>query len=284
MEDKITIKKVDVTPQMANQWLNEHNTHNRPLYERTIDVYALDMKRKFWTLNHQGICFDEEGTLLDGQHRLAAVIRSGKTIPMYVFRGMPKQYSADGNMFDTQMTIDDIKKRSVGDKLSLSLGMENANLKAAMIAVIINICTGKSGRLSPGIVAEVYETYKEEIESVVKNRSQGKGLVVAPALGGFAFAAKPYKEETMKFEIGYFTGVNLAKDSPILVYRNHMQNREAYGTSGAKRSLMSHGLNCLMHYVLGNPLKRVISTNQGIDFFTNKQKKTVNEICELVRL
>ncbi len=96
MEEKISSKKVFVTPAMAQQWLNEKNIHNRPIYERTVEAYALDMKRGLWAFNHQGICFDEEGNLLDGQQRLSAIVLSGETVPLLVVRGIPKTFGKIG--------------------------------------------------------------------------------------------------------------------------------------------------------------------------------------------
>ncbi len=293
MENKLSTKVIDVTPVMAQRWLNENNTHNRPLYPTTIDAYALDMKRGVWALNHQGICFDEEGTLMDGQHRLAAVVESGKTVPFLIIRNMPKEYKVNDNgesfYWPTQMTVDMLKKRSNGDQLNLAFGLDNANLKAAMIAVLVNICTGKSFRLSVPMIKEVYDIYKTEIEATVSNRSTVPMLVCAPALGSMAFAARPFKQQIMEFEKGYFTGANLPVNSPILRYRNYMLNRNKNYSGilpSTKRGIISHGLNCMMHHVLNteNGLKKLVTTNQGIEFFINKQKRTVNEICEMFKL
>jgi hypothetical protein len=281
----IDIRLVDVTPEMAQRWLNECNTHNRKKSESTIDAYSLDMKRGTWGLNHQGICFDEDGVLIDGQQRLEAIVRSGKTIRMFVFRNMPRNYG-ENNERSTQDTIDGGRTRTVADRLVLSHGIENAGLKAAVVSVVALICTGTHRRLSTSLVKDIYDMFRSEIDAVIENRGAIAGLTTAPPLGAFAFAARNFKEQIVEFEKGYFTGADLKSGSPILTFRNYMLNRNKtiFRKDYAKRVIIDHALNCLMCHVLQKPLRRLVQTKQGVDFFITKQKKVVADIVELVRL
>lgn len=101
---------VMVSPEMATTWL-EANTHNRPVLQTVVDMYSRDMKLNRWVLTHQGIAFDVSGRLVDGQHRLWAVIDSGVTVPMLVHRGLP---------MESQVAIDTGKTRASVDRLGLS--------------------------------------------------------------------------------------------------------------------------------------------------------------------
>jgi hypothetical protein len=75
---------LDVTPEMAQKWL-KNNNFNRPLNQRLVEKYARQMCSGHWQLTHQGIAFDSRGMILDGQHRLCAIVRSGQVIPMVIF-------------------------------------------------------------------------------------------------------------------------------------------------------------------------------------------------------
>ena len=66
---KIIVKLVTVTPDMAFEML-EKNTRNRKVDEKRVRQYAKDMKSSRWALNGSTIVIAEDGTLLDGQHRL----------------------------------------------------------------------------------------------------------------------------------------------------------------------------------------------------------------------
>lgn len=284
MEGGIVIKKVEVTPQMAQRWLNECNKHNRPLYQNTIDAYALDMKRGYWAFNHQPICFDNEDVLMDGQQRLSAIVLSGKTIPFLIARNWPVTFETpEGDAHQIQETVDGGKPRGLGDRLTLAYGVQNANLKCAIIAVIVNIATGKKIKMSTGVIYEVLKTYDKEIESILDNRGYGKMLSCAPVLGAFTFAAKCFKEKIIEFERLYFKGENIG--GPILTLRNYMLNRPSnHSGHSNRRIIQNHVLNALMYYVLGEPLKRLVSSQQGLEFFQNKQKKIIYELSELFRL
>ena len=75
---------VDVTPELATSWL-KRNYFNRKMNEEMVERYYRDMIAGRWVLTHQGIAFDRNGLLVDGQKRLEAIRRSGKTIRMLVF-------------------------------------------------------------------------------------------------------------------------------------------------------------------------------------------------------
>lgn len=100
---------LEVTPQLAKEWL-DRNTHNRNLRERAIAAYARDMKTGNWAENGEAIKFAADGTLLDGQHRLSAIIEADVTIRMLIVTGLQ---SAD------QETMDAGRKRSLADALHL---------------------------------------------------------------------------------------------------------------------------------------------------------------------
>jgi len=75
---------VDVTPQLAETWL-VRNYFNRKISEEMVERFCRAMLAGDWRLTHQGIAFDRHGLLVDGQNRLEAICRSGKTIRMHVF-------------------------------------------------------------------------------------------------------------------------------------------------------------------------------------------------------
>ena len=75
-----------ITPRIASSYL-ELNHRNRPLRKTHIRSLAFDMINGDWQVTHQGIAFDTNGTLIDGQHRLYAIIEAGVPIKMLVTRG-----------------------------------------------------------------------------------------------------------------------------------------------------------------------------------------------------
>lgn len=97
-QDDITFAVVPVDPDQASYWL-ENNEANRNIRPARVTQYAQDMAADEWKLTGEPIKFDKFGHLLDGQHRLHAVVASGATVPMLVASGVDpeaRQYMDTG--------------------------------------------------------------------------------------------------------------------------------------------------------------------------------------------
>lgn len=106
---KTTIERI--TPALAARYLGKsHIAAMRPLSMQRVEKYAADMIEGRWRTTHQGIAFDANGTLIDGQHRLHAIVSAGVTIQMSVTR------NADP---DTFCVIDVGRNRGAADLLSI---------------------------------------------------------------------------------------------------------------------------------------------------------------------
>jgi hypothetical protein len=76
-----------ITPRTAETMLKA-NTGNRPLTKAIVERYANDIKNGNWANDGSPIRFARCGRLLDGQHRLNAVISAGVAIDAVVMRGL----------------------------------------------------------------------------------------------------------------------------------------------------------------------------------------------------
>lgn len=103
------VKIERITPGKAREYLG-FNTHNRSLRNRVVMAYANDMRAGDWLWNGESVKFAQDGTLLDGQHRLAAVVEADVPVRMLVIRGLPNR---------TQETMDGGAKRKFSDVLKL---------------------------------------------------------------------------------------------------------------------------------------------------------------------
>ncbi|MBF0141208.1 MAG: hypothetical protein HQL74_13135 [Magnetococcales bacterium] len=83
----VTADRLIVTPHMATEWL-EKNQHNRHIRQSHVDHLAQQLRNGSWKLDGATICFDTDGNILDGQHRLWAVIESGSSIETLVVTGL----------------------------------------------------------------------------------------------------------------------------------------------------------------------------------------------------
>jgi hypothetical protein len=84
---KITTGIEKITPEIASAMLC-HNRENRDVRDSVVAKYMRIITRGEWRVTHQGIAFDDTGKLVDGQHRLMAIARTGATVEMMVTRGV----------------------------------------------------------------------------------------------------------------------------------------------------------------------------------------------------
>lgn len=80
-------KVVHVDPELAAQWL-ERNESNRNLRPGRVSQYAADMAAGHWFHTGETIKFDNGDNLIDGQHRLRAVIEANVTVTLLVTFGL----------------------------------------------------------------------------------------------------------------------------------------------------------------------------------------------------
>ncbi len=133
-----------ITPEIAKVWL-ANNTGNRKIRKSRVEVYALAMARGEWQITHQGIAFDTDGRLLDGQHRLEAIVQYGRPVEMMVTRNIP----SDGfHIMDMGMTRSHADVLGIDSKIasvaSALCNMRYNNTRRAVltneIAALMPIC------------------------------------------------------------------------------------------------------------------------------------------------
>lgn len=150
---------ITITPEIAEEFL-ERNHNNRKIKPRKVDKFAYQLSQGQWITNGDTIRFDVKGTLIDGQHRLKAVVRTGVPIrEQLVVRNLP---------LEAWRTIDDGAPRTYGDVLGRH-GLKNAGAIASIAKVLMLIENGHTpeNRLQKNLIT------KEELEKwVLKNEDQ----------------------------------------------------------------------------------------------------------------
>jgi len=105
----ITAKVETITPIMAKQLL-EVNDHNRKVSPANVLKIEEALISGEWQVSGQTIIISESGRLLDGQHRIHAVLNTGISMEHLVCRGIKDE---------AFKVIDTGKNRSGGDVLSI---------------------------------------------------------------------------------------------------------------------------------------------------------------------
>jgi hypothetical protein len=168
-----------VTPEQAKTWL-ESRAANRTLESRRVLGLARDIIADRWRLTHQGIAFNSAGQLVDGQHRLAAIVMAGKPVPMLASWDLPD---------DAQLVMDDHRPRSGADVLAIASGSSVSTLYVAVLAMM-EVQSG-NGRLryTKEELREASELHGPAAAFVLDSiGSHIRGVTVAPVLAAAARA------------------------------------------------------------------------------------------------
>lgn len=121
-----------ITPELAKKYLDTMGA-NRALKMNRVKTLANDMKRGAWENNGASIVFNRSGRLVDGQHRLNAIIQAGTPQELVVVRDV----TDDVTVFDFGA------KRSVPDILRAGgMSAELANPTNVAIAKLHFMLSG----------------------------------------------------------------------------------------------------------------------------------------------
>lgn len=167
---------VMVTPEIATRWLKK-NLSNRALRNSLVAKYAEDMSAGRWALTGASISFDNSDRLIDGQHRLNAVVRAGVTVAMFVVRDLDpaaQQYTDTG------------AKRTLSDQLGMA-GKKNAHTLASAARLAYAWSLGDVSApvqsVSEGAIREFIDANNDLIEyaASVASALGGRGNIIPPS-------------------------------------------------------------------------------------------------------
>lgn len=131
--DKVV--KMVVTPEIAAEMLKRNKSNNRNIRQGKIEQYSREMSDGNWLLTGQGISFDRNGSLSDGQHRLTACVASQHPFHTIVAFGLnPKGF----------MKVDSGGARTAADIFHIN-GVKHCNNQAAATRWVEAYCRNMIG-------------------------------------------------------------------------------------------------------------------------------------------
>lgn len=223
------IETMQVTPQQAKEWLRQGNEKNRNIRQHLVVRYADDMRSGAWHLTHQGIAFYTDGTLADGQHRLAAVILSGATIPFVITRNVPKE---------SGLAIDMHAPRKVHDALLIG-GAPKWLDKTVVSIVRVLLNDMETYQRSPSV--DQINSYAIKWEDVLSDSAallRGHKRFITTAPVGACYACAIYGGEDLSAVIRFAEVMrsgesNGPHENAAIRLREHLMKRQGASWQGA---------------------------------------------------
>lgn len=248
---------MEINAELAQQFLLKERSPeagvkgtNRKFGMNTVREYAEAMKRGEWVLTHQGIGFNEQDEMIDGGHRLRAVIladadQPGIKVKFMVTTGMPAE----------AMLAMDIGRRRVPSDFLAMEGETNVTALGSIIRLAycyINVPwvhneSWSRHRITPTMQREFLEENPLLRDSVYETFPLKK-LFKASPVGAFWFLARTERPDVdvSDFLEQLRNGEMLTKGEPVLTLRELMLNARAglrKFTAAEELALMIKGFN-----------------------------------------
>lgn len=270
------LKSGDVFDPMKKQ----HAIGQRAYDPEKAQHFARLMQNGQFGLTHQGIAIDTDGNLIDGQHRLAGIIISGKTVQMNVSVGVPalQQGAFTFDMIDRGST------RTIGQQLAKHGATDTNRLAAAARCLIMLAAEAYKIRIRKsevGDVLKVLDHYGDELGIAMGYRASMNGLRTAQVTGALAFALKVGDREAIcQFAERYKTGADCKPGDPALTVRNWLlSNYLTLPNGGAAHGVITRmALTGCMYAERQTPLKTLRLSESGYNYFAAKQRKTMTKL------
>jgi len=216
-----------ITPAFAERVLETKNAKNRKVKPANLKRLISSIDNGEWILTNQGIAFDADGNLLDGQHRLLAICKTGKTLPIMVARNM------DPKIFNC---VDTGTARTAADGLYIKGSAASKHLAAGIKVYLLyrNYPKGTWRNVTVPTHIEIhneYERQKEDWDKIINEMGIYHRKFHCFHLSvGVPFyklvLEKNYKKEILsEFFKQFSEGVNLEIDNPILSFRNQLMQK-----------------------------------------------------------
>lgn len=249
MKTGIQSQVMRITPEIAAEWIGRNN-HNRRVTKYLVDAYSKAMKAGEWLFNGESIKISQSGELLDGQHRLYAVIQSKRAIDSVVITGLP----------DSVMpTVDVGKKRTTSDNFSMD-GIKYAPQVAGAVTILVNLSDGMAFQTRvPTLSAKNYlNNNPGVVDSVTFTLNNRGALKWRPQFGAahYLFSLKDAREAD-NFFIRLGTGVGLGQNEGVYRLRDKLIQEDHNKKKTQRSDVMAWFIKAWNAHRSGQPLTKL---------------------------
>jgi hypothetical protein len=257
---KTRVQLTWISLKLAAQWL-KMNTDNRKIYPKLVKRYATDIMNDNWELSIDLIIFDENGMLLNGQHRLHAVMMAQKGIWAYVGYGFNKR---------SQFTCDQGKKRSAGDAIKILDGVTVGHLGLAVSAQLYGASAHRELTLDQR--REFYFKHRRAIEFACR-AVHHKCRAAAAAMIARAWYRVGDKDKLLDFgEATVYDNHGVKKAGAVNKLRKWLYNLEGASGSTIDHEIGGKTRTALKAFLAGRSLQKLYATEDQLHLLPGEKR------------
>ena len=254
---------VKMTPEKAQDILLNNKTKNRNIKKLNLMKLTKAILTDNWKVTNQGIALDATGNVLDGQHRLAAIVKANKAVEVMV------GFNLDPAIFNV---VDTGSARSAGDALEV-LDVQRSKIIATAMKhyQLYYTCptlrwTGYTN-VSHVEIVNLYYKHKEYLDVIVPELAVRQkafkcfSLSFAIVISLLARDKGWSNTHILEYWDAVCYGANLASDNVVLSFRNQLSNPlfRRKGTTSPQQWLLNNFIKCFNEYVTRTPRVKFMS-------------------------
>lgn len=277
---------VDIDATMAELYLSYEKEPqvgvsgtNRKSSPHVVRQYRDAMLAGEWRTTHQGIAFKgffdkDDAQLIDGGHRLRAIIEANKIKPGITIKMMVTEGLSEEDM----LVVDINRRRTPGDFMRMA-GEVNSNVLAAIARLCYlyeNVPYGAEAWRKSGVTPATQRQYLQEnpmLRDAVAEGARAAKLMTPTAAGSgwfLSIKAGHKSENVNEFMDAFVAGDNLPKGSAIHTMRELMINSKATHRDWRSSDLLAIFIQAFNKWVTGTDCRQLtFRSNQDFPSFVN---------------
>ena len=259
-----------ITPDIAKFYL-KYNVANRPLRKDIVELYSKQMKDGLWKVSNDAISFDEDGKLVNGQHRLHAVVDSNVACDFLVTSGLDRESFA---------VMDNGIIRTSGNVFYLQ-GIQYYRLSPSIIKrkmILESNMAGEGGgntKKGNAQILQEYNNHQEDYNKICKDAMilyDKSRLLTATDYGGYIAYLTFVKKHPYTLAHGFFkefAEIEKATNDVVILLRQRLLNDKLSAVKMTRLSRVKLIIKAWNAYVTGKTvklLKYVEATDKDIWF------------------
>jgi hypothetical protein len=246
----------NITPAVAKAYLATSEGNRNLKHAHLASLVSMINSDQF-VMNGSPIRFDQAGHLIDGHHRLNAIVIADRAVRMLVIRGIS---------LEAKQTIDVGVPRSVADQLKIVRGEQHVALQVAYVNWALRLLTG---HIVPIKTLDQFDDWSKVFGAGIKmvhdqNVHLTRFMRAAPVGAALAFAYKANPERITDLVNKLRDGENLKRTETAYTIREFLVRS---ATGEGKTETSKKVLAGCWAVIEDRPLSKLQVSDRALDFF-----------------
>ena len=239
-----------IGPKEAEAYLGKNFQWNRRIRPSVLARFTREMAEGNWHETAETVKITATGVLLDGQHRMKAIVDSGVTLPLLVAHNVNP---------DSFKYVDIGATRSFSDVMhTMGSTIQNQQVAIARIVEFGIQINGITLNRSPLELRALYQKHKKAVDLVYYGKGV-PGITVAPVLAAVALASYyEQHEDIAEFVARLRDGTMQAKRDRNVILLREWSFANSTGAGGARVTIFLRAQRAVKAFCDGEVLGRLM--------------------------